>query len=114
MKSGSILLLVLLSAPGFSQNKAEPKTTAPAVTACVDRSEMQDELTESRALVLRMQNRILMMRNSVGTVRDFELRNALQINADAWQDLLDNLKLRITRLQTVVDRCEAREKINTK
>jgi hypothetical protein len=51
------------------------------------------------------------MRNSAGTVSDFEIRNALQVNADAWQDLLDSLKKRIDRLQTVVDRCQAREKI---
>jgi hypothetical protein len=52
-----------------------------------------------------------MMLNSAGTVRDFEVRNALQVNADAWQDQLDGLKKHMDRLQTIVDRCEAREKI---
>ena len=72
---------------------------------------MQDEITETKALTVRMQNRILTIRNAAGTVRDFEVRNALQVNADAWQDLLDSLKKRVDRLQTIVDRCDAREKI---
>jgi hypothetical protein len=72
---------------------------------------MQDEISDTRTLVARMQSRIVMMRNSAGTVIDFEVRNALQVNADTWQDMLDSLKKRIDRLQTVVDRCQAREKI---
>ena len=116
-----MLVVLFLANPMscLSQTKPEPKSEskpdpAKTVSACVDRPEMQEEITESKALVARMQNRIIMMRNSIGTIRDFELRNALQINADAWQDLLDNLKLRMARLQTVVDRCEAREKITAK
>ena len=58
-----------------------------------------------------MQSRIVMMRNAAGTVRDFEVRNALQVNSDAWQDLLDSLKKRMDRLQTIVERCDARQKI---
>ena len=74
---------------------------------------MQDEITETKALTARMQSRIVMIRNSAGTVNNFELRNALQVNADAWQDLLDSLKKRMDRLQTIVDRCDAREKIES-
>jgi hypothetical protein len=96
------LIVLVLAASLSAQIKPSP---------CPDRTEMQDEITDTKTLVARMQSRIVMMRNSAGTVRDFELRNALQVNADAWQDLLDSLKKRIDRLQTVVDRCEAREKI---
>ncbi len=74
---------------------------------------MQEELTDTKALVARMQSRIVTMRNSAGTVRDFEVRNALQVNADTWQDLLDNLKKHTDRLQAIVDRCDAREKIES-
>src|SRR5512147_1463103 len=96
-------LFVLLLATSLSaQTKPNP---------CPDRTEMQDEITDTKTLMARMQSRVIMMRNSAGTVRDFELRNVLQVNADAWQDLLDSLKKRIDRLQTVVDRCQAREKI---
>jgi hypothetical protein len=104
MKS-ALLVLVLTASIASSlsaQNKPNP---------CPDRTEMQDEITDTKTLVARMQSRIVMMRNAAGTVRDFEVRNALQVNADAWQDLLDSLKKRMDRLQTIVERCEAREKI---
>jgi len=100
----ALFVALLLATSLSAQNK-------PSV--CPDKSEMQDEITETKALTARMQSRIVMIRNSAGTVRDFEVRNALQVNADAWQDLLDSLKKRVDRLQTIVDRCEAREKIES-
>ena len=100
MKAAFFVLLLATSLS--AQTKPNP---------CPDRTELQDEISDTKTLIARMQSRIVMMRNSAGTVRDFEVRNALQVNADAWQDLLDSLKKRIDRLQTVVDRCEAREKI---
>lgn len=96
------LLVLTLAISLFSQTKSNP---------CPDRTEMQEEMTDTKAVVARLQSRIQMMRNSAGTVRDFEVRNALQVNADAWQDELDSLKKRMDRLQTIVERCEAREKI---
>ncbi len=102
MKYAAIVLL--LAASLTAETKSNP---------CPDKTEMQDEITETKAITARMQSRIVMMRNSAGTVRDFEVRNALQVNADAWQDLLDSFKKRIDRLQTIVDRCEAREKIQS-
>ena len=99
------VFVLLLAASLSAQTKPNP---------CPDKAEMQDEITETKALTARMQSRIVMMRNSAGTVRDFEVRNALQVNADAWQDLLDGMKKRLERLQTMVDRCDAREKIEAK
>jgi hypothetical protein len=96
------LLILVLATSLAAQTKPNP---------CPDKTEMQDEITDTKAVVARLQSRIQMMRNSAGTVRDFEVRNALQVNADAWQDELDSLKKRMDRLQTIVDRCEAREKI---
>lgn len=104
MKYVAVILLLASSLSLSAQNKPSP---------CPDKTEMQDEITETRAFTARMQNRIITMRNAAGTVRDFEVRNALQVNADAWQDLLDSQKKRIERLQTIVDRCEAREKIES-
>ena len=74
---------------------------------------MQEELTETKALTARMQSRIITMRNAAGTINDFEIRNALQVNADAWQDMLESLKHRLDRLQVVIDRCDARTKIES-
>jgi predicted nucleic acid-binding Zn-ribbon protein len=102
MKAAPLVLLLALAIPVFPQIKPNP---------CPDKAEMQDEIKDTQALVARMQNRIITMRNAAGTVRDFEVRNALQVNADEWQDLLDSMKKRLDRLQTIVDRCEAREKI---
>lgn len=103
MKSALLALVLLASSFAvFAQTKPNP---------CPDKAELQAEITDTKALVARMQSRIVMIRNSAGTVRDFELRNALQVNADAWQDLLDSLKKRVDRMQSIADRCEAREKI---
>jgi hypothetical protein len=101
MKAAALFVLLLASSLS-AQTKPNP---------CPDRTEMQEDIADTKTLVARMQSRIVMMRNSAGTVSDFELRNALQVNADAWQDLLDSLKKRIDRLQTIMDRCQAREKI---
>jgi hypothetical protein len=100
--------VLILSLSAFAQTSTPSRETS---SVCVDRQEMQEELTETKSLTARMQNRILTMRNAAGTVRDFEIRNALQVNADAWQDLLDSLKHRLDRLQTIIDRCDARTKI---
>ena len=103
---------LLLGAAVFSaQTHSEPKPAAPA--ACgLDRSDLQDEAKDLAVYTQRMQARIIMIRNSAGIVDNPQLRNALQVDADMWQDELDHLKLRMTRLQSAIDRCEAREKIS--
>jgi hypothetical protein len=105
----AVLLLLSLSAFGQPQNSEAPKAAA---SVCIDRPELQEELDETRALTARMQNRVVTIRNAAGTINNFELRNALQVNADAWQDLLDSSKHRIDRLQRIIDRCDARIKID--
>lgn len=106
MKSALVSLCLFLSLAASAQTTSKAHTSV-----CPDRPELQDELTDTKALVARMQNRVITMRNSAGTVRDFEVRNALQVNADAWQDLVDDMKQRVDRLQIRIDRCAAREKI---
>lgn len=110
MKTAALILLLSTSLLVSAQT---PKSDAvkSASSVCVDRQEMQEELTETKALTARMQSRIITMRNAAGTVNDFEIRNALQVNADAWQDMLESLKHRLDRLQVVIDRCDARTKI---
>lgn len=110
MRVAILLFGVLLCSFAFSQSNADWTRN---VAICGDRSELQEELTQTKALVARMQNRVITMRNSAGTVRDFDVKNALQVNADAWQDLVDDLKHQVERLQTRADRCEAREKIES-
>jgi len=76
-----------------------------------NRSELSDELKEMNVYVSRMQSRIVMMRNNAGVVENSQLRNALQVNADMWQDEVDHLKLQMNRLQAAADRCESQERI---
>jgi len=116
MKMWMVICFVLLVGGSlFSQAQGEPESKPAAVkseTACgLDRSDLQDELKELQVYASRMQSRIVMMRNSAGIVENSQLRNALQVNADMWQDELDHLRLHLKRMQTSIDRCEAREKI---
>ena len=111
MKAAVIVLLLPLCA--FAQTATKPESPRAAASVCADRLEMQEELTETKSLTARMQNRIITIRNAAGTVNDFEIRNALQVNADAWQDLLESLKHRLDRLQVIIDRCDARTKIES-
>jgi len=87
---------------------------APAPACGLDRSDLQDELKDLGVYTSRMQSRIVMIRNGAGIIENPQLRNALQVDADMWQDEVDHLKQRMTRLQAAIDRCEAREKISAK
>ena len=92
---------------------AKPVSVAAPATCGLDRSDLQDELKDLGTYTSRMQSRIVMIRNGAGIIENPQLRNALQVDADMWQDEVDHLKVRMTRLQAAVDRCEAREKINS-
>jgi len=91
--------------------EAKPVPASPEVSCALERSDLQDELKELGVYTSRMGSRIVMIRNSAGIVENPQLRNALQVNADMWQDEVDHLKLHMTRLQAAVDRCETRQKI---
>ncbi len=107
----ALLAAVLLIASGIfsAQTRSEAKPTA----GCgLERSDLQDEAKDLAIYTQRMQARIVMIRNGAGTVQDPQVRNALQVDADMWQDELDHLKLRMTRLQTAIDRCDARDRIS--
>lgn len=114
MKSRIAILAtgLLLGAAIFSaQTHSEAKSSTPA--ACgLERSDLQDEAKDLAVYTQRMQARIVMIRNSAGIVENPQARNALQVDADMWQDELDHLKVRMTRLQAAIDRCEARERIS--
>ena len=93
--------------------KAPTEQTEAAAPACgLDHADLQDELKELGVYTARMQSRIVMIRNGAGIIENPQLRNALQVDAEMWQDEVDHLKKHMTRLQAAVDRCEAREKIN--
>jgi predicted nucleic acid-binding Zn-ribbon protein len=76
----------------------------------MERSDVQAELNESKTYLSRMESRIVMIRNSAGTVQDPQVRNALQVDADMWQDEVDHLRHHLELMQAVIKRCESREK----
>jgi len=114
MKSRIAILAtgLLLGAAMFSAQTHSDMKPAPPAACGLDRSDLQEEAKDLAVYTQRMQARIIMIRNSAGIVDNPQLRNALQVDADMWQDQLDHLKVRMTRLQAAIDRCEAREKIN--
>lgn len=100
------LLFITLSF--WAQNRTEPSPKS-TIGCAPNRTELQDELTETSKYVDGLQSRIVMLRNAAGTVQNPQVRNGLQIDADMWQAEVDHLKQHITRMQTLVDRCEANE-----
>lgn len=97
----------------WAQTREEPSPRA-TIGCAPNRSELQDELSETSKYVDGLQSRIVMLRNSAGTVQNPQLRNGLQLDADMWQAEVDHLKQHMNRMQTLVDRCDADEKINPK
>lgn len=115
--SAFAVFLVLVRFPAFPQT-AKPSQQPPSSPAArtqedcaTTRADLQADLDDSKVLVSKMENRILVIRNAAGTVSDFEVRSALQANADMWQDFLAALKARMQRMQDALDRCEARARI---
>jgi len=98
----------------WAQSHPEAKPVSAGASCALDRSDYQEEVKDLGVYTARMQSRIVMIRNSAGIVENPQLRNALQVDADMWQDELDHKKQRMTRLQALLDRCEAREKINSR
>jgi len=113
--SATIVLVASLFAALTFWAQSRPETVAKNTIGCApNRIELQDELNETSKYVDGLQSRIVMLRNSAGTVQNPQLRNGLQLDADMWQAEVDHLKQHIGRMQTLVDRCAADEKINSK
>ena len=100
------ILFVTLTFWAQSRPESSPRTT---IGCGLNHAELQDELTETSRYIDGLQSRIVMLRNSAGTVQNSQLRNGLQLDAEMWQAEVDHLKLHVSRLQTLVDRCEANE-----
>jgi hypothetical protein len=108
----AIATLMLGGSIFWAQTHSDEKTAPkPELTCGPNHSDLMEELTETNVYVSRMQSRIVMLRNSAGVIENPQLRNALQVNADMWQDEVDHLKQHMNRMQTLADRCEAQEKI---
>jgi len=113
--SAKIALVALLFAALTFWAQSRPETSSKAAIGCaLNRAELQDELNETSKYVEGLQARIVMLRNAAGTLQNPQVRNGLQVDADMWQAEVDHLKQHLSRVQTLVDRCAADEKVNAK
>lgn len=75
------------------------------------REDLQEEITDTQKLIGGMSARVLMLRNDAGSIQAFSGRDALQIDADLRQSLIDDMKASNQKRQHQVERCDARAKI---
>jgi hypothetical protein len=75
------------------------------------REDLQDDIQDTQKLVGGMGARVTMLRYDAGNVQAFSGRDALQVDADLWQSLIDHMKARNQKRQEQIDRCDARAKI---
>jgi hypothetical protein len=104
-----LLTAVILGGSMFwaqTHSDGKPESAPPPAACGLNHADMQDELQELNTYTSRMQSRIVMIRNGAGTVQNPQVRDALQVDGEMWQDEVDHLKRRISRLQAAMDRCE--------
>lgn len=110
-----ILSLLLLSASAFAQvqnSSTNPGYCGGSSAAWAElRQDLQDEIQDTQKLIAGMSARVTMLRYDAGSIQAFSGRDALQIDADLWQSLIDHMKARNQKRQEQVERCDARAKI---
>jgi hypothetical protein len=75
------------------------------------REDLQDDIQDTQKLTGGMGARVTMLRYDAGNIQPFSGRDALQIDADLWQSLIDHMKARNQKRQEQLERCDARAKI---
>jgi Skp family chaperone for outer membrane proteins len=109
------LCLVLFAACAFAQTQTSavnPGYCGGSSAAWEEmREDLQEEIADTQKLIGGMSARVLMLRNDAGSIQGFNGRDALQIDADLWQSLIDHMKARNQKRQDQVERCDARAKI---
>jgi len=75
------------------------------------REDLQDEIQDTEKLVGGMSARVTMLRYDAGNIQAFSGRDALQVDADLWQSLIDHMKARNQKRRDLLERCDARAKI---
>lgn len=99
-----LVVLLLLASAAFAQKLTSDCTAGPAGQM---RAQLQSEIQETDKLIGGMNARVLMLRNNAGTIQNFNVRDALQIDADLWQSLIDHMKAENLRRQQEIDSCNA-------
>jgi Skp family chaperone for outer membrane proteins len=110
-----LLCLLLFAACAFGQ--AQPSSTNPGYCGGSSaawaemREDLQEEIQDTQKLIGGMNARVLMLRYDAGNIQPFSGRDALQIDADLWQSLIDHMKARNQKREEQMERCDARAKI---
>lgn len=105
-------LLVAVCAFGAQTSSTNPGYCGGSSAAWAEmRENMQDDIQDTQKLIGGMSARVLMLRYDAGNIQPFSGRDALQIDADLWQSLIDHMKVRNQKRQEQIDRCDARAKI---
>ena len=110
-----LLCFLLVAAYAFGQ--AQTSSTNPGYCGGSSaawaemREDLQDDIQDTQKLVGGMGARVTMLRYDAGNVQAFSGRDALQVDADLWQSLIDHMKARNQKRQEQIDRCDARAKI---
>jgi hypothetical protein len=110
-----LLCFLLVAACAFGQaptSNTNPGYCGGSSAAWAEmREDLQDDIQDTQKLIGGMSARVLMLRNDAGNIQPFSGRDALQIDADLWQSLIDHMKARNQKRQEQIDRCDARAKI---
>jgi len=110
-----LFVVLLFAASAFAQaqsSSANPGYCGGTSAGWAEmRQDLQDEIQDTEKLVGGMGARVTMLRYDAGNVQAFNGRDALQIDADLWQSLIDHMKARNQKRTELVERCDARAKI---
>ena len=116
MKAVLLASVFLASVTVFAQSNQRAGSKAASAAECKqdltdaiqrqkeEASDLQSEIANLRALMT-------MLRSNAGIVRDSSLRNALQVDADMWESLMNHMQKHVTRLQESIEDGEAKIKI---
>jgi hypothetical protein len=107
-----VVLLVAASASLKLKHRTRiPVTAAERARGGPRCADLQDEIQDTEKLLGGMGARVTMLRFDAGNIQAFNRRDALQVDADLWQSLIDQMKARNQKRRELVERCDARAKI---
>ncbi|HLH08728.1 MAG TPA: hypothetical protein VKW78_15930 [Terriglobales bacterium] len=110
-----LLIPFLLVASVFAQTQAGTSNPGCCGGSSAGWSEMradlQRDIEETQKRAAGMSARVLMLRNDAGSIQAFAGRDALQIDADLWQSLIDQMKLENQRRKEQLERCDTRARL---
>jgi predicted nucleic acid-binding Zn-ribbon protein len=117
MKAFVLTVLFLASVTVVAQHNARAESTAStAANNCKQDlndaiQRQKEEVTDLQSEIARLRALLTMLRSNAGIVSDSSLRNALQVDADMWESLIDSMQKQVTRLLELMQDEDAKIKI---